>query len=68
MGRTKKIRCPMCGALMNHHADKLVTVTDGDSVAAFDPVLNGVIQQTHTCPVCANVEFRVQTPGGLSTA
>lgn len=63
MGRTEKIRCPKCGALMNHHADKLVTMTDGDS-AAFDPVLNGVVQQTHTCPVCANVEFRLERRSG----
>jgi hypothetical protein len=41
---------------MNHHADKLVTV--GDDLERPDPAFGGVIQATHTCPACANVEFR----------
>jgi hypothetical protein len=42
---------------MNHHADKLVSPTDADA-EGVDPAFGGVIQQTHTCPVCAHVEFR----------
>jgi hypothetical protein len=44
---------------MNHHADKLVAAVDSDAAGEVDPVFGGVIQETHTCPACANVEFRV---------
>ena len=57
MADEQKITCPECGAAMNHHADKLVSPTDADA-EGVDPAFGGVIQQTHTCPVCAHVEFR----------
>jgi hypothetical protein len=25
----------------------------------MDPALGGVVQQTHGCPACGNVEFRI---------
>ena len=53
-----RIECPKCGTPMNHHADKLVAVVDDHDRQSIDPVLGGVIQETHACPVCANVEFR----------
>ena len=43
---------------MNHHADKLVTAVEDSDRRAIDPVFGGVIQETHACPACANVEFR----------
>jgi hypothetical protein len=43
---------------MNHHADKLVAPADAADRAGFDPVLGGVVQETHACPACGNVEFR----------
>lgn len=58
MAAKQRMQCPRCGATMNHHADKLVVPTDADSIGRLDPVLGGVIQETHTCPACANVEFR----------
>ena len=42
------MRCPWCGAEMNHHADKVV-YSDG---AAPDPVLGGFIDEMYTCPTC----------------
>jgi hypothetical protein len=53
-----RLKCPKCGAEMNHHADKLVAPTDGVEPSGIDLVLGGVIQETHACPACANVEFR----------
>lgn len=52
-----KIRCPKCGAEMNHHADKLLHTSRLDE-PAFDPVLGGLIDETHACPRCGNVEAR----------
>jgi len=56
--QTPKMQCPKCGATMNHHADKLVAPVDDKEVLLIDPALGGLIQQTHGCPNCGNVEFR----------
>ena len=55
----ERMRCPKCGAEMNHHADKLVYPVDREEAAQMDPALGGVVQQTHGCPACGNVEFRI---------
>ncbi|MFL6285627.1 MAG: hypothetical protein ACJ74Q_21025 [Pyrinomonadaceae bacterium] len=43
-----RMKCPDCGAEMNHHADKLVydDVTDDATDAS------GVILEAHACPNC----------------
>ena len=45
---------------MNHHADKLVDPTTEDERANVDPRLGGVVQRTHACPTCGNVEFELE--------
>ena len=55
---TSKMICPKCGAEMNHHANKLVDPADRQDAAEIDPELGGLLQETHTCPNCGNVEFR----------
>lgn len=50
--------CPRCGGTMNHHADKLVAPVNAADEAAADVELGGVLQETHGCPACGNVEFR----------
>ena len=57
--RTARMRCPACGAEMNHHADKLVDPVDSREAAEIDPALGGLLQETHGCPACGNVEFRL---------
>jgi hypothetical protein len=37
---------------MNHHADKLVEVTNLADEAAVDPALAGIVEEIHTCPAC----------------
>ena len=54
----ERMRCPKCGAEMNHHADKLVDPVNRKELELMDPELGGVIQETHGCPACGNVEFR----------
>jgi ribosomal protein S27AE len=58
----ERMRCPKCGAGMNHHADKLVHPVDREEAEQVDPALGGVVQQTHACPACGNVEFRLAPP------
>jgi ribosomal protein S27AE len=53
MTQTDRMRCPRCGAEMNHHADK-IDYTSG----AVDPAWHGVLQQVHQCPNCRNIELR----------
>jgi len=45
---------------MVHHADKLVDPTDKVELRRIDPALGGVVQQTHGCPNCGNVKFRLE--------
>jgi predicted RNA-binding Zn-ribbon protein involved in translation (DUF1610 family) len=53
-----KLQCPKCGAEMNRHAEKLVYSDRRDDGHQFDPMLGGVIEETHACPACGNVESR----------
>jgi len=54
----ERMRCPKCGAMMNHHADKLVEPVDRRQAAHVDPALGGVVLETHGCPACGHVEVR----------
>ncbi len=56
--RRAAMRCPRCGATMNHHADKLQAPVDESEAPLIDAALGGLIQETHGCPACGNVEFR----------
>jgi predicted RNA-binding Zn-ribbon protein involved in translation (DUF1610 family) len=53
-----KLRCPKCGAEMNRHAEKLVYSDSLPDAARIDPALGGLIEETHACPGCGNVESR----------
>jgi ribosomal protein S27AE len=45
----EQMKCPECGALMNHHADKL------DYGAAEE---GGVVVEAHACPGCGRSATR----------
>lgn len=53
-----KLRCPKCGAEMNRHAEKLVHPADLVEARRIDPALGGLLEETHACPRCGNVESR----------
>ena len=57
-----KMICPKCGTLMNHHADKLLLPDSDRDAADVDAQLGGVVEETHACPKCGNVEFRRVRP------
>lgn len=52
------LRCPKCGAEMNRHAEKLVHPESAAELRLVDPILGGVLEETHACPGCGNVEAR----------
>ena len=53
-----KMMCSMCGAEMNHHADKLLEPRSAADMKHIDSALGGLIEETHSCPGCGNVESR----------
>lgn len=48
------MQCPMCGATMNHHGDKVVYHGAGQA----DSDLGGPLQELHACPRCGYVTSR----------
>ena len=52
------LRCPRCGSPMNRHAEKLAWTDSPADARRIDPLLGGVIEETHACPGCGNVEAR----------
>lgn len=52
------LRCPKCGTPMNRHAEKLVYAENPAEARLADPLLGGLIEETHACPKCGNVEAR----------
>jgi len=53
-----RMRCPKCGAEMNRHAEKLVYPGSAAEARGVDDILGGLIEETHACPACGNVEAR----------
>jgi ribosomal protein S27AE len=58
MPSTTRLRCPKCGTEMNRHAEKLVYTDSSPDEGRIDPALGGVIEETHACPRCGNIESR----------
>jgi ribosomal protein S27AE len=47
-----RMKCPDCGAEMNHHADKLVYGAESDAEA------EAVVVEAHACPGCGRSATR----------
>jgi ribosomal protein S27AE len=58
MPENDKMKCPYCGAEMNHHADKIVYDAAHDGGADADE--SGVILEAHTCPRCGRSATRAR--------
>jgi hypothetical protein len=43
---------------MNRHAEKLVYTDNAADARRVDPLLGGLLEETHACPHCGNVEAR----------
>ena len=59
---TDAMRCPQCGAEMNHQANKLVEPRTREEAEA-SPVLGGVLVVVFACPNCGYVAARRDEPG-----
>ena len=55
------MKCPRCGAEMNHQADKLVHPVTQEEAARITPALDGIIEQVFACPNCGRIESRRAT-------
>lgn len=56
MTKTNKMTCPDCGALMNHHADKIDY--SNDVPEEIDADFGGTIEEAYTCPECGKTATR----------
>ena len=54
---TETMRCPRCGAEMNHQANKLVEPRTGEE-AEQSRTLGGVLLLVFACPNCGYVDSR----------
>lgn len=43
---------------MNRHAEKLVHPESTAELRLVDPALGGLLEETHACPRCGNIETR----------
>ena len=58
MAPRARLRCLRCNTEMNRHAEKLVHPERPEDQASVDPSLGGILEETHACPRCGNVESR----------
>jgi hypothetical protein len=56
MSMAQKMTCRRCGGEMNHHADKLLEPRTAEDVRHVDAALGGIVEETHGCPGCGNVQ------------
>jgi NMD protein affecting ribosome stability and mRNA decay len=50
------MKCPHCGAEMNHHADKLFPTEVSELT---EPVFGAKILELHSCPACGSAASRM---------
>jgi ribosomal protein S27AE len=50
-----KVKCPRCGAEMNHHADKLLAL---ESEISANGAIRSTVMELHSCPACGSSASR----------
>ena len=53
----ESMKCPVCGASMNNHAEK-VSYDTSEGRYKPDPEFGGILEEVLTCTGCGNVEMR----------
>lgn len=56
--QTKRMNCPKCGALMNHHGEKLVEPRSAEEARRMQSSPVGLIEEIHACAKCGAVASR----------
>ena len=56
MSQDQKLKCPECGAEMNHHATKVDYGAEDAEI--INPVFGGVLKEAHCCPHCGHTELK----------
>jgi len=59
MSQNPKLKCPRCGADMNHHAMKVDYGVDDPEMT--DPVFGGALKEAHYCPQCGHIELKASS-------
>ncbi|HLH25806.1 MAG TPA: hypothetical protein VK066_25085 [Chloroflexota bacterium] len=57
------MRCPVCGVVMNHHADKVDYSAALENPAAADSAYGGLLEEVFTCPRCGHTATRPAAEG-----
>lgn len=58
-----RMKCPVCGAEMNPHAEKIVEPRSPAEAAKADWTVGGLVEEIHQCPACGGVESRISPAG-----
>jgi predicted RNA-binding Zn-ribbon protein involved in translation (DUF1610 family) len=64
MLEAEAMKCPECGAEMNHHADKI----DYSAAPSVEPDTfeGAAVIEAHTCPDCGRTATRAERAGDVS--
>lgn len=57
MPTREKMKCPRCGADMNHHADKVLPSESAET--ALDDAFVANVVEFHACPACGAAASRL---------
>jgi predicted RNA-binding Zn-ribbon protein involved in translation (DUF1610 family) len=55
-----KMKCPNCGAEMNHHADKIIYGVGSPVEPASTFGMDGVLEEFYACPTCGSAASRLE--------
>lgn len=55
---TNRMICPVCGATMNFHAEKIDRSAEFERQGDADPHFGGVLIEIHSCPACGAMASR----------
>jgi len=58
---SETLKCPRCGADMNHHADKVLPSESTEADRDLDTVFGASVVELHSCPACGATASRLSS-------